>query len=47
MREPSQSGQGMIEYALIIFLVAVVVLAILVLVGPRIGSMYTSLMQAI
>lgn len=37
----------MIEYALIIFLVAVVVLAILILVGPRIGSMYTSLMQAI
>ncbi|MCS7003258.1 MAG: pilus assembly protein [Dehalococcoidia bacterium] len=47
MQDDSQSGQGMIEYALIIFLVAVVVIAILVLVGPRIGSMYSSIVQAI
>jgi pilus assembly protein Flp/PilA len=47
VHDDGQSGQGMIEYALIIFLVAVVVIAVLVLVGPRIGSMYSSLVQAI
>lgn len=46
-QEDPQSGQGMIEYALIIFLVAVVVLAVVILVGPRVGSMYQQLVQAI
>jgi pilus assembly protein Flp/PilA len=33
-------GQGMLEYALIIALVAVVVIAALVLLGPQIGSIF-------
>jgi len=34
-------GQGMLEYALIIALVAVVVIASLILLGPQIGSIFT------
>ncbi len=33
-------GQGMIEYGLIIALVAVVVIATLVLLGPQIASLF-------
>jgi pilus assembly protein Flp/PilA len=35
-------GQGMLEYALIIALVAVVVIAALVLLGPRIADIFSS-----
>ncbi len=35
-------GQGMIEYGLIIALVAVVVIATLVLLGPQIKSLFDS-----
>jgi pilus assembly protein Flp/PilA len=34
-------GQGMIEYGLIIALVAVVVIAALVVLGPQIGNFFT------
>jgi pilus assembly protein Flp/PilA len=36
-----QRGQGLIEYALVLALVAVVVIAIISLVGPQIGNMYS------
>jgi pilus assembly protein Flp/PilA len=36
-----QEGQGMVEYALVLVLVAVVVIAILTLFGPAIGNMYS------
>lgn len=32
-----QSGQGLVEYGLIIFLFAIVIMAILILVGPALG----------
>jgi pilus assembly protein Flp/PilA len=35
-------GQGMLEYALIIALVAVVVIAALVLLGPQISNIFHS-----
>ena len=35
-------GQGMLEYALIIALVAVVVIAALVLLGPQIANIFNS-----
>jgi pilus assembly protein Flp/PilA len=41
----SESGQGLVEYGLIIFLVAIVVIAILLLVGPRIGSIFSRITQ--
>ena len=37
-----KEGQGLVEYALILFLVAVVVIAILILVGPQIGSVFSA-----
>ncbi len=36
-------GQGLVEYALIIFLVAIVVIAILLLLGPQIGAVFSSI----
>ena len=38
-----EEGQGLVEYALIIFLVAIVVIAILILLGPQIGSVFSSI----
>jgi pilus assembly protein Flp/PilA len=39
----SQRGQGLVEYALIIALVAIVVIAILVLMGPQIGDIFSTI----
>jgi pilus assembly protein Flp/PilA len=36
-----EKGQGLAEYALIIVLVAVVVVAVLTLLGPVIGNLFT------
>lgn len=40
-------GQGLVEYALIIALVAVVVIGTLVLLGPQINSVFTSVTKAL
>ncbi|HEX2911443.1 MAG TPA: pilus assembly protein [Chloroflexia bacterium] len=37
-----EEGQGLMEYGLILFLVAVVVIAILMILGPQIGSMFSA-----
>ncbi len=37
-----ERGQGLIEYALILALVAVVVVGILILLGPAIGSIFSN-----
>ncbi len=42
-----QEGQGLVEYALILFLVSIVVIAILVLLGPQIGSIFSSVVRAL
>jgi pilus assembly protein Flp/PilA len=38
-----QSGQGLIEYALILVLVAVVVISILSMMGPAVGNVYSQI----
>ena len=38
---PNDLGQGLVEYALILVLVAIVVIAILLLVGPRIANIFS------
>jgi pilus assembly protein Flp/PilA len=38
-------GQGLVEYALIIALVAVVVIGTLILLGPQINSIFTTISQ--
>ena len=45
--KPSEKGQGLIEYALILILVAVVVLVILTLLGPAIGNTFSNVVSMI
>jgi len=40
-----ERGQGLVEYAIIIVLVAVVVFAALVLLGPVIGNTYSKVIN--
>jgi len=42
-----ERAQGLVEYGLIIFLVAIVIIAILVLLGPQIGSIFSSITTSI
>lgn len=44
---PREEGQGLVEYALILVLVAVVVLAILTLLGPAIGNTFSNIINSI
>ena len=39
----SSRGQGLVEYALILVLVAIVVIAALMILGPRIGNVFSSI----
>jgi pilus assembly protein Flp/PilA len=43
MERSSENGQGLIEYALIMLLVALAVIVILALLGPAIGNIYSNL----
>ena len=36
-----EKGQGLVEYALILILVAIVVIAVLAILGPIIGNVFT------
>jgi len=40
---PKEKGQGLVEYALILVLIAVVVIAILVVLGPIIGNVFSDI----
>ena len=44
-RTPSgkQKGQGLVEYALILVLVSVAVIAVLLILGPTIGNVFTKI----
>ncbi len=42
-----EAGQGLVEYALILILVAVVVLVILALLGPAIGNIFSNIIPLI
>ncbi len=44
---PREEGQGLVEYALILVLVAVVVIAILTLLGPTIGNVFSQIINSI
>lgn len=43
----SHRGQGLVEYGLIIALVAVVVIAALILLGPQISSIFSNISSAL
>ena len=40
---PQEKGQGLIEYAIILSLVALIVIAVMWLLGPRVGDNYSSI----
>ena len=40
---PKEKGQGLVEYALILVLVAVVVIAVLTFLGPIIGNVFSEI----
>ena len=42
-----EKGQGMVEYALLVGLIAIVVIAALVLLGPAIAAKFTAIKDAL
>ena len=40
---PKEKGQGLVEYALILVLVAIVVIAALTILGPKIGNVFSKI----
>ncbi len=42
-----EEGQGLVEYALVLVLVAVVVIAILTLLGPQIGNVFSRITEGL
>lgn len=42
-----QRGQGLVEYALILVLIAVVVIIILAILGPSVGNVFSNILLAI
>ena len=42
---PHEEGQGLVEYALILVLVAIVDIAILLLVGPAVGNVFSTIVE--
>ncbi len=47
MEKNSMHGQGLVEYAFIMLLVAIVVIVILALLGPSVGNLYSSIVLGI
>lgn len=44
---PKEKGQGLVEYALILVLVAVVVIAILVILGPTVANVFSDIVEGL
>jgi len=44
---PKEKGQGLVEYALILVLVAIVVIAILTILGPTIGNVFSNVVDTL
>ena len=44
-RDPSEKGQGLLEYALILVLVALVVIIVLQIMGPQIGNVFSQIIS--
>ncbi len=42
-----EDGQGLVEYALILVLVAIIVIAVLILLGPRIGNVFSQIISGL
>jgi pilus assembly protein Flp/PilA len=44
---PNEKGQGMVEQALLLVLVAIVVIAVLMVMGPTIGNVFSSINKSL
>ena len=44
---PKELGQGMMEYALVLALIAIIVIVVLALLGPAVGNMFSQVVNAI
>jgi pilus assembly protein Flp/PilA len=44
---PNEKGQGMVEQALLMVLVAIVVIAVLMILGPTIGNVFSSINKSL
>ena len=42
-----EEGQGIVEYGLVLILVAVVIIAVLTLLGPQIGNLFSRIIVCI
>ena len=42
-----EEGQGLVEYALIIFLIAILLIVVLGLLGGQVGSVFSSVVNAL
>ena len=42
---PREEGQGLVEYALILVLVALVVIAMIALFGPSVGNLFSNVVR--
>lgn len=40
---PKEKGQGLVEYAIILALVSIVVIAVMRLLGPKVGNTFSSI----
>lgn len=43
---PREEGQGLVEYGMILVLIAVIVALVLLLLGPAVGNLYSSVVDA-
>lgn len=46
-RPQNEEGQGLVEYALILIMVALVVIITLIVMGPAVGNMYSKALTEI
>ena len=44
---PKEKGQGLVEYALILVLVAIVVIVVLAILGPQIANIFSQIAKAL
>jgi pilus assembly protein Flp/PilA len=44
---PQEKGQGLVEYAIILLLVALIVISVLWLLGPKLGDSYSAINSSV
>ena len=44
---PKEKGQGLVEYAIILALVAIVVIAVMRILGPKIGNTFSTISNSL